>query len=282
MNFRVRDATYLNVDTDTGDNIIRSTNSLEQGLSPESDLLILMPKATQNEEETVESCRRLANRLNQIELCCKICLFPGEKSCFNLNCLAEFVHKVRAFHIVGVTEDLNLDIIPQVSAITHIPKQDLIKDAPVWGYIGDKHLVDVCSMGYTYRRDMPDGTVHTESRNLTSYHDALQPIWEERKSSKRNYLNQVLATVELINEWFSATPTGRVFSAAVMSDGTFNVPSGLYFSQPVRCVNHEWVPDGKQPLPQEELPLDTLYSDILPTLQTFQIGKSIEWIVSPA
>uniref|UniRef100_A0A8D8WCU5 Uncharacterized protein n=1 Tax=Cacopsylla melanoneura TaxID=428564 RepID=A0A8D8WCU5_9HEMI len=95
----------------SGDNIIRYTNSLEQGLSPESDLLILMPKATQNEEETVESCRRFANRLNQIELCCKICLFPGEKSCFNLNCLAEFVHKVRAFHIVGKVNFLAPNII---------------------------------------------------------------------------------------------------------------------------------------------------------------------------
>ncbi|KAI5702742.1 hypothetical protein M8J76_009762 [Diaphorina citri] len=278
------DVIYLNVESDTGENIICIVKSLEEGLS-NCDLLILMPRAYQTEteagfpsttsiiENSFNSWRRLGSRLNELELSCKILLFPGENSCFNLTCLAEFVHKVRAFDIVGVTEDLGLNILSQASENTNISKEDLIKIPPVWGYIGVKHLVDICSMKYNYKRDMSDGSVYTETRKLMPYHDDLQPIWKERTVLKGNFLNQVSATVDLMNEWFSDKPTGRVFSAAVLSDGTFDIPSGLYFSQPVVCVNHEWIPYSQHPPPLEPIALDDLYSDILPTLQSFQLGR---------
>lgn len=143
----------------------------------------------------------------------------------------------------------------------------------MWGYVGVKHLVDICSTEYDYKRVTPEGDEHTETRTLMPYHDHLQHIWEERKTPTRNFLNQVSATVDLINEWFADKPTGRVFSAAVLSDGTFDIPSGLYFSQPVRCIDHEWVPDVQHALPQEPIAIHDLYGTVLPKLQSLEIGK---------
>lgn len=162
-----------------------------------------------------------------------------------------------------MTEDLGLNTLSQASERTRLSKQDFLTVPPVWGFIGSKHLVDICSM----KLSMPEGSL------MMPHHDRLQPIWEERNSTMGNTLNQVLATVDLMNEWFADKPTGRVFSAAVLSDGTFDIPSGLYFSQPVICVDHEWVPDSEHPLPQESITLEELYSDMLPILESLQLGK---------
>lgn len=129
-------------------------------------------------------------------------------------------------------------------------------------------------MKWSYNSTMPDGKALNETRQMMLYHDRLQPIWEERSPTSGVTQNQVAATVELMNEWFAEKPSGRAFSAAVLSDGTFNLPSGLYFSQPVTCVKHEWIPCSSHPSPQESIPLDQLYSDILPILETLQLGKT--------
>lgn len=176
-------------------------------------------------------------------------------------------------HFAGVTEDAALNVLSQASEQTKLLKQDFLTIPAVWGFIGYKHFVDICSMKLKHRTDMTDGTILSEERQMMPFHDHLQPIWEETSSSAGNILNQVSATVDLMNEWFSDKPSGRTFSAAVLSDGTFDIPSGLYFSQPVICVDHEWIPDSQHPPPMEKISLEDLYRDVLPTLESHQLGK---------
>lgn len=124
----------------TGENVIHSVRSLEEGLL-NCDLLIWMPGAMEHKdggggdiesgrgnsdrvrgnvnggrghieggrgnpkgdliESVLVASKSLAARLNEMELACKILVFPCEDACCKLTCLAEFLHKVRAFDIVG-------------------------------------------------------------------------------------------------------------------------------------------------------------------------------------
>ena len=48
------------------------------------------------------------------------------------------------------------------------------------------------------------------------------------------------AAVDHINSWVLGTPPGEWTSMAVVSDGSYDVPPGLFFSYPVTCANRDY------------------------------------------
>lgn len=47
------------------------------------------------------------------------------------------------------------------------------------------------------------------------------------------------ATIDHLRDWYCGTKD-EVVSMGVVSDGSYNVPKGLFSSFPVRCKNFEW------------------------------------------
>lgn len=156
--------------TSTGENIIHSVTSLEEGLL-NCELLIILPEAEENVDESASALlpeqqyqtllpewksqtplqeqkdqsvlpeknsgpvwpehssqpsfphreshmekllndwKHLADRLNILEPTCKVLLFPTQHCCLKLTCMVEFLHKIRAFDVVGKINQFSLNVL---------------------------------------------------------------------------------------------------------------------------------------------------------------------------
>lgn len=194
-------------------------------------------------------------------------------SCFMASILLESCTKLRPSNIVVVTSDQGLSMLSIISEKTGILVSQM-SAPPVWGFIGvnsyvdEKNIVFKSEMYRPYKRaltapqgaTLPLGTVKCELR-LLSYlvanldHDEIMGRIQERKEKAREYLGyriglpKVRALISLLQEWYAEVPSDNIISLGIYSDGSFELPTGIVFSQPVKLDDTgKWVPYSKFPL----------------------------------
>lgn len=192
--------------------------------------------------------------------------------CFMATCLIEYCTRIQLSNIVAVSADEGLPMVNLVSEKTGIPK-DKLGAPPVWGFIGMNSFVDtshiVCKADICkpYERaamstdgsTIPLGEIRRELRlllywvpNNNSYYTDV--IRERRnmiklKLSRPHIRSKQRALCTLLKLWFSTDPSDEIISLGVCSNGTFNIPIGIVFSQPVMLnEQHKWIPYSNFPL----------------------------------
>lgn len=193
-------------------------------------------------------------------------------SCFMASVLLEYCTQLRPSNIVVVTADKGLSMLNILSDITGIRKAQL-SAPPVWGFIGinsyidEKNTVFKSTMNRPYERaltaprgaTLPLGTVKYELRLLSCLladidHDYIKREVEQRNEKAKilEYkigLPKVRALISLLQEWYADNYSDNIISLGIYSDGSFGLPTGIVFSQPVKLNEKgEWVPYAKFPI----------------------------------
>lgn len=202
----------------------------------------------------------------------KVILNYHGPTCFMASILLEYCTRLRPYNIVVVTADEGLSMLSIISKKIGL-KVAQLGAPPVWGFIGVNSYVDerniVCkaTMYRPYERSLsaprgstlPLGTKKSELR-LLSYlvkdldHDEIMRAVEERRHTVRDLfqptgLSKIRALVSLLREWYSDSCSGNIISLGVYSNGSFGLPTGIVFSQPVKLdESGKWVPYSKFPL----------------------------------
>lgn len=193
-------------------------------------------------------------------------------SCFMASILLEYCTKLRPSNIVVVTSDEGLPMLNIISKKTGI-RVDQLAAPPVWGFIGinsyvdEKNIVFKAVMYRPYERaltappgaTLPLGTMKFELR-LLSYlvtdidHDDLMRQIEERREKVKDLgspegLPKIRALISLLQQWYADSHSDNIISLGIYSDGSFGLPTGIVFSQPVKLnETGKWVPYSRFPL----------------------------------
>ncbi|KAK6617563.1 hypothetical protein RUM44_005151 [Polyplax serrata] len=191
--------------------------------------------------------------------------------CYNATVLASFATKLHVRNIVVVTQDLGREMLKSISSKTRVALRDLYCP-PVWGFVGLNKFIDVCKTlqtniykvpGKHKNSTLPQGTEEFELRTLDcmlSEEDtgAMQVHVSNLKLESFPHLGRwpclakATAIVDLLKLWGlkQEDGNGEIICLGVYSDGTFNIPHGLYWSQPVILKNGFWVPFPDYPIPR--------------------------------
>ncbi|XP_076687117.1 malate dehydrogenase, cytoplasmic isoform X1 [Andrena cerasifolii] len=204
-------------------------------------------------------------------------------TCFYANIMQALVTKIPKTNIVAVSSHYGTPITyPFVSSLGFTLRN--FGCPPVWGYLGINQYVDVhhmiqkCSIYRPNKRaleanenvTLPLGTERSELRwffymahdkNSTKdlvTHKALTQYQVGRSED----FPKCRAICDLLKLWYRKGENigDEIISLGISSDGTFGIPKGLMFSQPVylKVLEDEsriWVPYTNFPMPYLPLPL---------------------------
>ncbi|XP_050546123.1 uncharacterized protein LOC126908253 [Daktulosphaira vitifoliae] len=273
-----------------GHNGIIVVNSIEEGLI-NCDLLIVMGSIKRKEKESFKSWTKrnyddmmfLSCILNlHCPKMCKILLMGMDLLCFNLNVLAEHSEKVYLYNFVGVTAHFGMETLSSISRATNIPISEL-HCPPVWGFIGYSKYIDYNHIMYhtdvqsnLNPKNKPQSKFeyYKTHKFLGSIMNSIQFTYDSNECSLK-ILPEIRATVTIISEWFG-NKSNKSLCAAIFSDGTFNLPFGIFMSQPVVLEDGEWKPYNEFPAPTNEVFISDKVMDLL---NDYNLGKrfTVNW-----
>ncbi|XP_076279043.1 putative malate dehydrogenase 1B [Lasioglossum baleicum] len=185
----------------------------------------------------------------------KILLCSLGPTCFFANVMHKFVTNIPKTNIVAVGSQYGLELIYVLARSTGFPLKNF-GCPPVWGFLGINQFVDVHHMIQKYDYYLPN------RRALEASDNAVLPIGVQRSQLrwffymvhnktdhyKEIYIRKSLtqyqvgrsedfqncrAICDLLKLWYSAEVGDEILSLGVISDGSFGIPKGLVFSQPV-------------------------------------------------
>ncbi|CAB3236730.1 unnamed protein product [Arctia plantaginis] len=196
-------------------------------------------------------------------------VFPNMgPACFNATYLRQIV-TITKDHIIVVTSDLGLEILPIAEAITDVPSRNMFCP-PVWGFVGINHLVDIRSTIQRYDIFQPYSRF-TKVKQSTLKIGSLTPtlrymeylmyfdesLWVKVAETKKKYpkgqpwLSKSIAVLNLIKVWFFERNPNDIVNLGLHCNGSFGLKFDGIFSQPARLVNDEWVPASDFLLPKD-------------------------------
>nr|XP_033326301.1 putative malate dehydrogenase 1B isoform X2 [Megalopta genalis] len=196
--------------------------------------------------------------------------------CFAVDVMLKFVIKLPKTNIVAAGSQYGLESIYVLARSTGFPLRNF-GCPPVWGYLGINQFVDVHHMIQKYDYYIPN------RRALDSSDNATLPIGVKRSQlrwffymvhDKTDYYKEIYARknltqyqvgrcedyqkcraiCDLLKLWYSTDVGDEVISLGVISDGSFGIPEGVVFSQPVYLKlledqSRAWVPFQNFPMP---------------------------------
>lgn len=263
---------------------VKIVHNIETALECCEILLYMYDLSTKTGESVCEwlyrvSCRMeiLAGNINDYaNRNMKIILNCHGPSCFMASVLLEYCTQLQPSNIVVVTADKGLSMLNILSGKTGIRKAQL-SAPPVWGFIGinsyidEKNTVFKATIYRPYKRaltaprcaTLPLGTVKYELRLLSCLsedidHDSVMREVEERNEKAKSFeykmgLPKVRALISLLQEWYADNYSDNIISLGIYSDGSFGLPTGIVFSQPVKLNERgKWVPYADFPLINED------------------------------
>ncbi|KAJ8921872.1 hypothetical protein NQ315_008505, partial [Exocentrus adspersus] len=218
-------------------------------------------------------------------------------TCFLATCLVEFCATVRLSDIVVVAADEGLSYLSALAEKTEIPVHK-ISAPPVWGFIGMKSFVDLRhtvfkadvyrpnerSLTAPHGSTLPLGTIKSELRlmsHLIPDQNEIERIVDERKKKIMKTLehpplfSKIRAIISLLKLWYAEEPSDEIISLGVCSNGSFGIPPGVVFSQPVKLnAKGKWVPYSQFPL-MDDRTVNEIANCVESTTQTLrQFGLS--------
>ncbi|XP_023289804.1 putative malate dehydrogenase 1B [Orussus abietinus] len=260
-------------------------HSIPDGLSDCDILLILdyVPRQGQGKTEkwlrrNYESTHELAEQINRYAPShMKVIFCSTGPTCFCAGVLTKFATKLRKENIVAVSAHYALEVVYNFLKSMNIPLNE-VGCPPVWGFLGVNDFIDMCHMLQKHRvvkldtkasipsekSTLPIGTNCTEFRwffyavhNKSPYE--MQPIYENNfaiRTSQGNNNHMCKAICDIIKIWYSENDNSddQIVSLGIFSDGTFGIPEGLFFSQPVYLQKtkerfRKWTPCSEFPTP---------------------------------
>ncbi|KAG7207366.1 hypothetical protein KM043_009027 [Ampulex compressa] len=171
----------------------------------------------------------------------KIIFCSSGATCFCVNVMHALVKNLPKANIVAVGSHYGLEIIyPFINAVD----LDLTEFGcpPVWGFLGVNRYVDLSHM--------------------TQKHNVLRPNKKALKATaqyqvgRMEHFQMCRAICDLLKLWFDKKSEigDEIISLGISSNGSFGIPEGLVFSQPVYLTVTEdntrvWLPFANFPLP---------------------------------
>ncbi|XP_050509687.1 putative malate dehydrogenase 1B [Diabrotica virgifera virgifera] len=246
--------------------------------------------------------RMFAELLNHVaKRSVKVIMATSGPVCFMTSCIVATCRRKKLSNIVAVTADKAFPYITSVSKNTGVPV-DRISAPAVWGFVGMNQFVDVRNIVYKaemYRpfkrsltapkdTSLPLGTVHTEIRIMSYMLKSVTDISDEvEEHNKRMFAkihrppiySKVRATVSLLKLWSASEIGDEIISLGVASNGSFNIPKGIVFSQPVKLDhNRKWIPYSKFPLMNDvsRSEIKKCYTSIHSTLVRFGLLENAQ------
>ncbi|RZF46724.1 hypothetical protein LSTR_LSTR002587 [Laodelphax striatellus] len=237
--------------------------------------------------------------------------------CFNVHALIAHSKTLEAGKVIACTNYLGLEVMHYLSTATKIPIKEIFAP-PVWGYIGLNQLVDTCHTKRNYslweitakpgeKTHEGDGDVKNKSgevrtppppiineeRDLCFRSLLFEYIWRwvgEHKRTTRDiygcdpYMSQVNSVIEIINMWFDGDkrPKVEVISAGILSTGSYGIPRGIVFSQPVFLEEGHWKPFEELEVPHFQI--DLRYLTTLPLIisSKFKLCSELDRLIEPS
>ncbi|XP_056174102.1 malate dehydrogenase, cytoplasmic-like [Syzygium oleosum] len=131
----------------------------------------------------------------------------------------------------------------------HVPGRDL-KNVIVWGsdslsrYLDVNHATVNTPFGEKPVRELIKDDAWLDGELVTRFHQIdLSNGWVYHQLDATGWMSAYFtgwAASDHIHDWVLGTPNGTSVSMGVCSDGSSNVPAGLFYSFPVTCCNGEW------------------------------------------
>lgn len=188
----------------------------------------------------------------------KVLFYSMGPTCLCANVLQSLVARLPKANIVAVSAHYGLEISRRLISSLGLEPEDF-GSPPVWGFLGINRFVDLCHMVQKYEMNKRrsagsfDYTQHSELR--WSFYIAHDKDPYEH-SFERKAVGECTAVCDILKLWYSQAEDveDKVTSLGIRSDGTFDIPKGLVFSQPVSLkVSQDgsriWIPCSEFPLP---------------------------------
>ncbi|KAK9296601.1 hypothetical protein QLX08_009436 [Tetragonisca angustula] len=275
--------------TGAGLNTVNIVENIPDGLK-NCDILIYLDSLVREEYEGTDNWlqrnyKTIANLCTQINeyapshmkvIFCSRCL-----PCFYANIMLELVTKLSSTNIVVASAHYGLELIYTFVSSLGLTQQNF-GCPPVWGFLGISHFVDVhhmiqkCDVYYPNKRALnlnenmilPLGIQHSELRwFFYMAHDKYPYKNHFKRKALLRYqmgrsedLPKCRAICDLLKLWYSKKESigDEIISLGIASDGSFGIPKGLVFSQPVYLKECDdglriWVPFKDFPMPNMPL-----------------------------
>ncbi|CAK9797436.1 Putative malate dehydrogenase 1B [Anthophora plagiata] len=268
-----------------GLNTVNIVESIRDGLK-DCDILIYLDSLSREENEgtdnwlernykTIEKLSRQINEYAPSRM--KIIFCSMSLPCFYANVMHELVTKVEKTNIVVVSAHYGLDHLHSFVSSAGLTLENF-GCPPVWGYLGINHFVDIyhmvqmCNIYHPAKRALnsnkntvlPLGTEHSELRWFfyMDYDTNPYKTFFKRKAlvqyqvGRSEDFPKCKAICDLLKLWYKKDEDiwDEIISLGIASDGSFGIPKGLVFSQPVYLKMLEdgsriWVPYADFPMP---------------------------------
>nr|XP_012142562.1 PREDICTED: putative malate dehydrogenase 1B [Megachile rotundata] len=188
-------------------------------------------------------------------------------TCFYVNIVHKLVTKLPSTNIVAVSSHYGLELIyPLVHSLGYTLKN--FGCPPVWGYLG--LFLHYSTIGINYFVDVDrmiqkvQTPQHAElrwffymSHNKKPYKENLKrKALAQYQLGRSEDFQKCRAICDLLKLWYSKKENigDEIISLGIASDGSFGIPKGLVFSQPVHLKVLEdnsriWIPFKDFPMP---------------------------------
>ncbi|XP_050587717.1 putative malate dehydrogenase 1B [Bombus affinis] len=268
-----------------GINTVHIVENIPDGLK-DCDILIYLDSLTREEYEGTDNWLQrnykvIANLCTHINEHApshmKVIFCSMNLPCFYANIMMELVTKLSSTNIVVASAHYGLELIYTFVNSFGLNLQNF-GCPPVWGFLGINHFVDVHHMIQKYDVYYPNKRALNSNENmilpLGTQHSELRWFFYKihDKNPYKNYLKRKAllryqmgtsedfpkcrAICDLLKLWYSNKKSigDEIISLGIESDGSFGIPKGLVFSQPVYLKEYEdgsraWVPFRDFPMP---------------------------------
>ncbi|XP_057657797.1 putative malate dehydrogenase 1B isoform X1 [Diorhabda carinulata] len=276
-------ASYLNESKIFGKHDMVFVCETKTQVMQDADIVINIEEFSRHDVETEEMflrrcyCRMdiLAGFVNSHnKRSTKIIMANNGPVCFLTSCLSVACRSKKFKNIVAITADKGFPYIKSVSAKTGVPVSRISAPA-VWGFVGTNHFVDVRNIIYKadmrmpFKRSLtspkgstlPLGIAHAEIRMMSYLLKTSNDITNETEDFAKELqiklrrppiFSKVRAITSLLKLWTTEEIGDEIISLGVCSDGSFGIPKGVVFSQPVKMDRtRRWTPFRNFPLMNE-------------------------------
>ncbi|XP_032455623.1 putative malate dehydrogenase 1B isoform X1 [Nasonia vitripennis] len=253
------------------------------------DILIILDHIARDEQESTESWlsrnsdayKELSEQINvYANSNLKIIFCSTGPNCFCANVIVKEAPKINKNNVIVISAHYGLEMIYDFIKSMDVNLKG-ISCPPVWGFLGINQYVDVHHIIQNYLVYFPN------KRALTSHTDSAQSLgikyselrWlfylafnkkphealTKRKSicmyhvGRTEDFQKCKAICDVLKLWYEKDDTrigDEIITLGILSDGSFNIPQGIFFSQPVHLKildddSRVWVPCLEFPLPND-------------------------------
>nr|XP_022911815.1 putative malate dehydrogenase 1B [Onthophagus taurus] len=227
----------------------------------------------------------------------KIILAHPGPCCFNGTLLAEYCTAIKPSNIIAISADKGSLPLSIISKLCKVPL-DQLSAPPVWGlwltpFIDVGSVLKRCDIQRPYQRaiktdggsTLPLGRITPELHYIHYMSDEFEEeLWNRVNETKETVPRilgrpltyaKAMATIKVLEIWFSGKPSDEIISLGIISNGSFGFPAGLCLSQPANFDGNSWSPFKNFPISDHaKIKVDELVSSLEELFTNYHISSS--------